>query len=69
MNSSMHLNRLVTDQLEGSFTEKYIVVLVDTRLNGSQKYTLGVKKANSLLGCIRQSTASRSREVIFPLSI
>ncbi|KAK4823611.1 hypothetical protein QYF61_004214 [Mycteria americana] len=67
MNNPVHLDRLVPDRLESSFAEKDLGILVDTRLNRSQKYALGAKKANSLLGCIRQSTASRSREVIFPL--
>ena len=63
----MHLDRLMINWLESSFAEKVIEVLVDTRLNRSQKYALGAKKVNSLLGCIRQSTASRSSEVFFPL--
>jgi len=33
----------------------------------SQQHAL-VAKENSVLGCIRQSIASRSREVILPLS-
>lgn len=63
----MHLDRLVTNWLGSSFAEKDIGILVDTKVNRSQKYALGAKKANSLLGCSRQSTARRSREVMFPL--
>lgn len=37
------------------------------RLNQSQQCILVAKKASSILGCIRQSCASRSREVMFPL--
>jgi len=42
-------------------------VLVDSKLTMSQQCILLAKKANSVLVCIRKSTASRSREVILPL--
>ena len=48
--------------------EKDLVgVLVDTKLAMSQQCALEAKKVNSLLGYIRQSIASRLREVILPL--
>lgn len=50
--------RLGDDQLEGSFTGKDLVILVDVH----QQYALGAKKANKILGCIRQSVASNLRE-------
>ena len=40
---------------------------MNKKLTMSQKYILAAKAANSQQGCIRQSTASRSREVIRPL--
>jgi len=54
------------DELESSFAEKELGVLVDTKLNMSQQHVLVAKKANGILGWIRRSVASRSRDVILP---
>jgi len=56
---------LEATQLESSFAEKDLRVLVDTKLNMSQQSTLAAKAASCLVGCIRRSAASRSKEVIF----
>ena len=55
------------DCLENSFADKDLGVLEDTRLNMTQQCALATKKANSILGCVSRSIASRLREVILPL--
>lgn len=59
--------RLGGNWLESSFTEKDWWVLVYSNLTMSQKCVLGAKKVNNLLGCIRQSIASRLKRVILAL--
>ena len=66
-NSHMHQCRLGVDLLEGSYVEKDLGVLVDSRLPMGQQCAPVAKKASGILGCIRKNMASRSREVILPL--
>jgi len=63
----MHQYRLGADLLESRSVERDLGVLVDDRLTMSQQCTLAAKKASGILGCIKKSVASRSRDVLLPL--
>lgn len=60
--------RLGTNNLESIFSEKDLMFLANEKLNMSQQCASVTRKANSVLNCIRMSTASRSIELILPLS-
>jgi len=66
-NNPRHQYMLDADQLESSSAERYLQDLVETKLNRSQQCVQAAKKASGILSCTRQSTASRSKEVILPL--
>jgi len=62
-----HKYRLGKEWIQSSAEEKDLGVLLDGKLHMTRQRALADQKVNHILGCIKSSVVSRSREGILPL--
>jgi len=62
-----HKYRLGDEGIESRLEEQHLRLLVDKKLNTTWQCALTAQTANWILGCIKSSMASRSKEGILPL--
>ena len=60
--NARHKYKLGEEWLESSPAERDLGVPVDSRLNRSQQCVLAARRANCILGCIKHSRSSWSKE-------
>jgi len=59
--------RIRDERIEGNPADKDLEILVDEKLHVNQQCALAAQKPDYILGSIKRSVASRSREVILTL--
>ena len=66
-NSARHQDMPRAPSWKAALQKRTEGVLVNTKLNKSKQFTLAARETDSVISCVKQSIASRLREVILPL--